>query len=193
MKKIIKILIISATITGYNCDGITTIGKLNTETMINNQTERSHVYYLIDEQPYATGGLIFTHPDGLFKTAPHVQVSVQPNSMHSDSETYVIEVSENNAAYTKIMAYAISTTQTTSAKNDPKLTINHKAHTSLTISSLPRRLLDQLKLYYTLAIASLSSRYSTMAYENSHKHSNAIAVKEAKNNSITISFLAIGK
>jgi len=75
------------------------------------------MYIISDTQNYTTGGLIFTYPTNIFIASPIVQISVQPNAAHPDTETYTAEIISNSMTATTIMVYKVSGGIVTEAPN----------------------------------------------------------------------------
>jgi len=81
-----------------------------TQTVIDTDSiQMSDLDYVSDEQPYTTGGVIFTYPVGLFSVAPFVNVSIQTTAPHGNDETFTVEISANDANSATVMVYHLVT------------------------------------------------------------------------------------
>jgi hypothetical protein len=70
-----------------------------------------------ESQNYTSGGITFNYPINLFTQPPCVQVSLQPNSSHPTTETFVAEISTNSSSATMITVYHINAGVVSEAPN----------------------------------------------------------------------------
>jgi len=101
---LITIIIFSAT---YTCYG-QAVGSLLREEITTNMVVRSRLNYMTDDQVYTTGGITFNYPPGWFTQPPIIQISLEQDSAHPPTQTYVTEVSANTTTSTTVMVYQIS-------------------------------------------------------------------------------------
>lgn len=96
--------------------------QMSTGAITHNMAIGSGIRYLDlnfanDSQDYTSGGITFSYPTNLFTQPPCVQVSLQPNSAHPTTETFVAEVSTNSATATMITVYNINAGVVSEAAN----------------------------------------------------------------------------
>lgn len=108
MKNIFKLFILTTILHPYSCYSTMVTATITQNIITNTSTTREPLYIINDTQSYTTRGITFTYPVGIFTLPPIVLISVQPNISHPVTETYVAEISANDASSTTIMLYQIS-------------------------------------------------------------------------------------
>ena len=107
--KCMHILLILHMISTPLCYGQLSYGFI-TQTVINSDSiQMSDLNYVSDEQTYVTGGVTFTYPVGLFSVAPFINVSIQPTTVHGNTQTFTVEISANSATSATIKVYHLVT------------------------------------------------------------------------------------
>ena len=79
-------------------------------TVIGDRVERAPLNIASDAQPYITGlgGVTFAYPANWFTQPPIVQISLQQDSVHPTTQTFVAEVSANSTTSTTVMVYQVN-------------------------------------------------------------------------------------
>src|SRR5438309_10366327 len=84
-------------------------GALTQITTTGDRIERAPLNIASDAQVYTSGigGVTFGYPANWFIQPPIIQVSLQQNSSHPTTQTFVAEVSANSISSTTIMVYEV--------------------------------------------------------------------------------------